>query len=125
MLTFSIARFTSSWTLAPLDAFEFGNELQVALHRHFGIQRRILRQVSDPPANFERLIRNIEAVHFYGAVRARHVTGDDPHCCCFAGAVRTQKSQDLALLHAKGHSLDGRLCGVSFGQVFNGNHYCR
>src|SRR5439155_5443942 len=52
----------------------------------------------------------------------RHKARQDPHGRCFTGAIRPEKSHDLALADLKIQILDRGLPGVAFGQIFNLNH---
>ena len=45
-----------------LDAFDLRHETQISCHRHFGIERRVFRQVPDPFADLQRLIGDIETI---------------------------------------------------------------
>src|SRR6185436_2335307 len=96
--------------------------LKVVEDLHVGIERRVFWKVADASSDFERLIGDIVTVNFDDAARGRHVAGNHPHCGCFAGAVGTEKAEDLALFNLERYPVDRGLGGVALGQILNRNH---
>ena len=70
----------------------------------------------------ERLLEGVEARDRSAAGSRRHEAGENPHRRAFAGAVRAEKSHDLAFADLEVQVLDGGLAGVTFGQIFNFDH---
>ena len=70
---------------------------------HVAVARRILRQVSDQPLGFHRLLFDIEVAHLGRTGGWREETGDDPHGRRLAGAVGSEKTEDFPLVDTKGH----------------------
>src|SRR5689334_13103168 len=107
---------------AACNALELAHELKIVEDLHFGIKGRVLWKVTDASPDFERLIGNIVTVDLDDPARSRHVSGDHPHRGSFAGAVGTEKAEDLALLNLERYPVDGGLGGIAFGQILNRNH---
>ena len=108
--------------LRAAQSAQLGDEAQVGLHAHVGVERRRLGQVADTPARFQRLGEDVQAVNQYGAGRRRHETGDDPHRSGFAGAVGAEEAQDRALVGLEGDVAHGNEVTVALGQVFYLDH---
>src|SRR6266704_1580161 len=54
--------------------------------------------------------------------RGRQEAGEHAHRSGLAGAVWTQKTNDLPLFHLEGDVIDGQSAGVSLRQTFDFNH---
>src|SRR5579863_206900 len=108
--------------LGAADAAQLGDEFQIALDAHIGIERRVFRQVADQAAGFERIGEDVEAVDEHGAGSRRHKAGDDAHRGGFAGAVGSEKAQNLAAFGAKGDPFDGEEIAVGLAQVLDVDH---
>src|SRR5208337_295898 len=80
------------------DIAKPGDEAEIGLDAHIGIERRTFGQVADFPARLERLRKDIESVDQHGARGRRHIAGDDAHRGGLAGAVGPEKAEDGAVL---------------------------
>ena len=107
---------------AAVHAPQRAHVLQVAGHRHFGVQRHRLRQVADALAHFQRLLHHVEPVQRHGPPRRRHEPRQDPHGGCLAGAVRAQEPQYLATPDREVHVLHRRHRPVVVRQVADLDH---
>ena len=67
-------------------------------------------------------LEDIEPGHGGGARGGWQKAGQDPHGGGFAGAVRPQKADDLALLHLEGNVVHSDSAGVSLGQTLYFDH---
>jgi len=52
----------------------------------------------------------------------RQGSGEDPHRGGFAGAIGSEKCQDLAFFDGEGHIVDRGLGAVAFGEMFDLDH---
>ena len=100
-------------------AFDLCDEAQVSRYAHFHVQRRIFRQVADPPPDIDGIFEHIESIHADGAVGCGHESGDDSHRGGFTGAVRTEESENLAFLNLERDAFDCCFCWIAFREVFN------
>ena len=103
-------------------AFQPSDKCEVFLHLHFRIDGRSFRQIADSFFHFHRLLEHIEAGHVRGAFRRRKETRQNAHGCGFAGAIRSEKAHNLALLHFKRNVIHRKRVGVSLREALNCNH---
>ena len=81
---------------ASRDAPQPRCELEEGADLHLRVQRRVFRQIPDPPPDFERSLRDVQPPHQHPSLGGRHEAGDDPHGGRLPGAVRPQKTEDLS-----------------------------
>src|SRR5262249_7830904 len=79
-------------------------------------------KVSDAAPYLERLREHVEARDARGALARRHETRQDLHRRGLAGAVRAEKTDDLSLLDAERHVLDGRDRPVTLREMVDLDH---
>ena len=115
-------RLTRLARLGARHALQFADKCQVFLHLHFRIHRRSLRQIADALLHFDRLLEHVEAGHGGAAFRRRKEAGQNAHGRGFPGAVRSEKADDLALLHFKRNVIHRERAGVSLREALNCNH---
>jgi hypothetical protein len=104
---------------ALLHFLDPAGEAQVFVHRHVGVERRLLRQVSDAPLDIPRLLHNISPVQQHLTLGGWNVAGRDVQRCGLARAISAQKAQDLANLNPEGNVPDGEHAAVSLGYAFS------
>ncbi len=109
-------------TLGRRDPLDFGDEPEIFAHRHVGIERRCFREIAGAALCLEGLFGYIESGDDGPALGCRHVPGEDPHRGRLAGAVRTEKAENLAAFDAEAHVLHGRHGAVAFREILNLNH---
>ena len=108
--------------LGFFDPLELGRKVQIFLHGHFRVQRRLLRQVAHTGLGLLRLLRQTEAGYLYLALGGRQIAGEDIHNGGFARAVWPQQAVDLAIRHHKREILHSRAAAVGLVQVRNFDH---
>ena len=99
------------------DALELCRKVQILLHGHFRIERRLLGQVAHTGLGLLRLFRQTETRHLNFAAGGCKVAGEDIHNRRFSGAIGPQQAEDLTVTHCKGQILNGRVCAVFFAQM--------
>src|SRR5262245_15227130 len=87
--------------LTSRNALHFSDEVQIAPDGHFPVQRDILWQITDAPADFERLRKDVVAVDHGASTAGRHESCQDTHGGRFPGAVGSQEAQNLSLRNAE------------------------
>src|SRR5205814_4499761 len=97
------------------NAFERGAIIEILRDPHIIIERHVLRHVTQPRPRLKRLFEYIESCDGGAAGSGRHESGQDPHGRRFAGAIRSEKTHDLALADLKIQIPDRGLAGVSLG----------
>jgi len=112
-------RVHASLAIAPGDAFDARDEIQVLAHRHVGIERRRFRQVAGAPLRFDGPIENVVARDDRASVRGGDVAREDAHRGRFSRAVGAQKPQDFSFFHAEADVVDGGDLAVAFGEVLD------
>ena len=105
-----------------LQAFDLGDELEVPVDGHVGIERRILGQVADAALHLERLLEDVEAGDLGGAGSGGQEAGQDAHGGRLAGAVAAQKAQDFALGNVEGDVVERDEVSVTLGQIADFDH---
>ena len=98
----------------PGQPLELADECQILGNPHFRINRRSLGQISDALFHFERLFENVESGHRGRAAGGRQEARQHAHRRGFAGAVRSQKSDDLPSLDFKRDLVHSRCVCVPF-----------
>ena len=71
------------------------HKVQILLHSHFRVERRLLRQIAYTGFSLLRLLRQTEAGYLYLALGGRQIAGKDIHNGGFARAVWPQQAVDL------------------------------
>ena len=84
-------------------ALEPGDEVEIARHRHVGVERDVLREIADAATHFDRLVEHAKASHVSLASCWRQEAREDAHRCRFTGAVRPEKAENLAFLGGERH----------------------
>ena len=110
------------FALRTLDSLELCHKVQILLHGHFRVERRLLRQIAYTGFSLLRLLRQTEAGYLYLALGGRQIAGKDIHNGGFARAVWPQQAVDLAVRHRKREILHGRAAAVGLAQVRNFDH---
>src|SRR5262249_23957673 len=108
--------------LLAVHALQLGPVGQVLLDAHFGIQRHALRQVADVAAHFHRLRHDVVVGDPGDAARRRQVAGEDAQSRRLAGAIGTQKADDLAPGDLKADVINGQNGAEILGDVLNLDH---
>ena len=108
--------------LRTLDPLELCHKVQILLHGHFRVERRLLRQVAYTSFGLLRLLRQTEPGYLHLALGGCQIAGEDIHNGGFARAVGPQQAVDLAVRHRKREILHGRAAAVGLAQVRNFDH---
>ena len=108
--------------LRTLDPLKLCHKVQILLHGHFRVERRLLRQVAHTGFGLLRLLRQTKAGHLHLALGGGQIAGKDIHNGGFARAVGAKQAVDLAVRHRKREILHGRAAAVGFAQVRNFDH---
>ena len=108
--------------LRTLDPLELCHKVQILLHGHFRVERRLLRQVAYTGFGLLCLLRQTEPGHLHLALGGCQIAGEDIHNGGFARAVGPQQAVDLAVRHRKREILHGRAAAVGLAQVRNFDH---
>ena len=82
------------------------DEIEIGVHGHVGIERRIFWEIADAAADFDRIGVDIEAGDACGAAGGGHEARQDAHRGGFPGAVGTEKTEDFALIYFEGDMID-------------------
>ena len=109
-------------SLPARQALDPRDEGQVLANRHFGIERRRLREIAGAPLRLEGLIGDVVPRYDRLALRGRHVAGQHAHRRRLTSAVRPEEAEDLPTLHPEAHIIDGRRRPVTLGEVLNLDH---
>ena len=104
-------------------AFERGAIIEILGHAHVVIERNVFRHVTEMRARLERLLENIEAGDGGAPGSGRHEARQNAHRRALARAVRPEKTHDLALADLEIQILNRGLAGVTFGEIFDFNHF--
>ena len=96
------------------DAFDAGDKLEVLSDLKRVVQRRHLRQISQPFCRFLVLGRHVEPGDRDRAGARSGKSGDHAHGGGLAGTVGSEKSDDFAFLHRKSQIVNNGLCAESF-----------
>ena len=108
---------------APMrHAFERGAVIQIFRHPHVGIERHVLRHVTEMRPRLERLLEDVEARDRRATGRRRHEARENPHRGALARAVRPEEAHDLAFADLEAQVVNRRVAGVAFSQVLNLDH---
>src|SRR5581483_8854437 len=107
---------------ARRQPLEPGDELEVRLDRHLGVERHRFGQIADALPGLQRLAEHVVAGHSHGPRGRRHEAGDDAHGGRLSGPIGTQKAEDLALLHGEADVAHRQLVGVALAQVLHFDH---
>jgi hypothetical protein len=110
------------FALRVLYPLKLCHKVQILLHGHFRVERRLLRQVAHTGLGLLRLLRQTEAGYLYLALGGRQIAGEDIHNGGFARAVWPQQAVDLAIRHHKREILHSRAAAVGLVQVRNFDH---
>ena len=105
-----------------LRLFELIAELQIRLHRHIQIQRRMLGKIADVLFGLDRIFQDVKTRNFRGAGGGRDVSGQDIHRRRFSSAVRPQKTQNFTFVYGEADAVYSMLAAVNFGEVFYLDH---
>src|SRR5207244_5221322 len=106
---------------ADAKAFQPRAELEVFTHPHIEVERIVLRHVTNAPPHFVGLSKHIQAGDARRAGTRRHETREDTHRRALAGAVRSEKTDDLAASDGKSQTVNRRVAGVALGQILDLN----
>ena len=110
------------FALRVLYPLKLCHKIQILLHSHFRVERRLLRQIAYTGFSLLRLLRQTEAGYLYLALGGRQIAGKDIHNGGFARAVWPQQAVDLAVRHRKREILHSRAAAVGLAQVRNFDH---
>jgi hypothetical protein len=117
-----MAKFDAGGAITWGYAFDPGDKMQEAFHRHVGIQGRRFGEISNPLPYRHGLLVDIESGDFGAAAGGGEVARQNPHGGGFARAVGSQKAENFPLLHTKGYVLDGWSRAVEFAELLNVDH---
>ena len=101
---------------------QFADKGQVLLHRHFVIQRRLLRQIADHPFAGPRVSQHILSAHPYLAFCRRKIAGHQVQRRGLARAVAAQQTHRLPFGNMKRDIPEPRDASVQLGNMFQFNH---
>src|SRR6266571_3510052 len=102
--------------------FERGTIIEVLGHAHVVVEWVIFRHVTEVGARMKRMIEKVEAGERRTARSRRHEAGENAHRRCLTGAVRTEKSHDLAFADLKIQVLNRGLACVTFVEILDFYH---
>ena len=104
------------------DALQFRCKIQIFLHGHLRVKRRLLGQVAHTGLGLLGFFRQAEARHLHLTLGGCQIAGEDIHNGGFARAVGPQQAVDLAVRHRKREILHSRAAAVGLAQVRNFDH---
>ncbi|CAI8017469.1 hypothetical protein GBAR_LOCUS10597 [Geodia barretti] len=84
---------------------------------------RFRGMVTDAFANLSRFFENIISGDGNASATRRHKTGEDSHCRCLSGSIRTEEADNLSLVYLEGDVLECLKGTVVFGDILNFNHF--
>ena len=99
------------------DPLQGGGEGEVLLHRHVGVEGRLLRQVADAALGRLGLLGHAVAVHQDLPLGGAQVAGHDVHGGGFSRPVGAQEAVGLASLHREAQVVHRRVAAVPLHQV--------
>ena len=76
------------FALRVLYPLELCHKVQILLHGHFRVERRLLRQIAYTGFSLLRLLRQTEAGYLYLALGGRQIAGNDIHSGGFTCSIR-------------------------------------
>ena len=88
-------------------AAQLGHHEQVLLHEHLGVERRVLRQVSDLALDALTVARDVEPADRDRPGRRLDEARQHLHDGRLPGAVVPEEADDLSALDPKGNAVDG------------------
>ena len=110
------------FALRVLYPLKLCHKVQILLHGHFRVERRLLRQVAHTGLGLLCLLRQTEPGHLHLALGWGKIAGKDIHNGGFARTVGAKQTVDLAVRHRKREILHGRAAAVGLAQVRNFDH---
>ena len=99
------------------DAVNPAEEVDVLFHGEIVVERELLRHVADVLADLFGILGDVEAGHGAPAGGGRQQPAEHADDGGFAGAVGTQETEDLALVHLEGDVIDGHEIAEGLDQV--------
>ena len=97
-------------------------EIQILLHCHIGIKRRLLGQIADHALCFDRILSDIHAADRCRTGGSRQKARQNIHRRTLARAVRSKKTDDLALADFKRNVVQRIVRAVALHQILNFYH---
>ena len=111
----------SPQSISP-QALCLAHESQILCRRLPQIERRLFRQIADPPLGLLRLLVDVIAGDPDCAAGGGQAAGHDVHCRGLAGAVGAQKAVDTVIRDLKTQVVHGGDLPIPPGQMFNLKH---
>ena len=108
--------------LSAGKAFQPSNERQVFCSTHLEIERRGFGEIANPSLDFERRFDDIKTGNGCSARTGRQEARQYPHRGGLAGAIRSQKADDLASLDLERDVIHSGVAGVPLGKILHINH---
>ena len=108
--------------LGTRDFFELCRKVQVLPHRHFRVERRLLRQIAHAGLGLVGLLRQRVPRHRYLPAGSREIPGEDIHNGRLARAVGPEQTVDLAVLHRERDIVHRQMTAVFFGEMGSFDH---
>ena len=107
---------------AQRAALEVIVEAEILVHSHVQVQRGLLGEVADLPLGIKGVVQNDNARHADAAGCAGEVAGENIHSGRFAGAVRAEEADDLALADLQADVIHSAVVAVILDQMFDFDH---
>ena len=108
--------------LARLRALQVIHKVEVVLHRHVEVERRLLGKITYLLLRLKGILEHVDTAYRGGAARRREVPGDYVHGCGFACAVRPEEADYLALVYLEGDVGHAPLVAVKLCQAVDFDH---
>ena len=110
------------FALRTLDPLKLCHKVQILLHDHFRVERRLLRQVADEPLGRAGLLENVVPVDAHTPACGGQAASYDVHGGGLSCAVWPQEAVDMPLLDFKGEIVHRQEISITLCQVFHCDH---
>ena len=112
-----------SLRLRAVEPADLRDEFEERLDRHRAVGGSVLGEVADARLRGDWILEDVVPADHGRAGRWRNETGDHPHCCRFAGAVRAEEPKHFALPDREGYALHRLERTEVLFQIFNFQHF--
>src|ERR1043165_6573595 len=102
--------------------FELGAIIKIFGDPHVVVERHVLRHVTEARSRLQLLFEDVETGNGRATRCRGHKSGENPHRCCLACAIGSEKTHDLALADLEIQTTDRGVPGVALSKVLDFNH---
>ena len=105
-----------------LALLQLVDEVQILVHLHIDVQRRLLGKEADEFLRFVGVFQNIDTAYLRGTGGGGKISREDIHRRTLARAVGAEKADNFSFSHGKADIVHGEFRAVAFYQMTDFNH---